>query len=77
MVSFLLFSLIRIELTFSRDGFKVNGVAFRTHIKEVSMKTQIETFLEKMEVIGDLQGWTVEEAQARFSNPLWDDVIFS
>lgn len=52
-------------------------VPWRRYLKEVSYKDAIPLFRELLGRIGALQGWTLEEARSRFSNELWDEIIFS
>ena len=59
-----------------RDGLTVNGKPWKHHLKTVSYKDQIPVFKDRLAEVGVGQGWTVEDAQARFSNPMLDYIIF-
>lgn len=49
----------------------------RKYLKETAYKEQIPLFKAQLEDIGKKQGWTLRDIQSRFSNELWDDIIFS
>lgn len=49
----------------------------RQYLKTVSYREAIPTFKEVMATIGKEHGWTLEDVKARFSNHLWDEMIFS
>lgn len=59
-----------------REPYTVGGVDWKTHMKTVSYKDEIVEFKTVLSSIGKLQGWTLEEAQERFSNPLLDSLYF-
>jgi len=46
-------------------------------LKTVAYKDAIPEFKTALENIGTSQGWTLADLKARFSNKLWDDLIFS
>lgn len=46
-------------------------------MKETAYKDEIVQFTEQLAKIGESQGWTLEELQRRFSNQLWDDIVYS
>lgn len=58
------------------DGMTVRGVPWKQHLKEVSYKEHIPWFMDTVEKIGEDQGWTLEDAQKMFSNPLLDEIFF-
>ena len=64
-------------LIHNRDGMTVYGRPWREYLKTVAYKDAIPEFKAMVKKIGKKQGWTLSEAQARFSNELWDDLIFS
>lgn len=47
------------------------------HMKDTAYKNEIVMFKEHLANIGKNQGWTLDELQQRFSNKLWDDIIYS
>lgn len=58
------------------DGLKIKGLDARTYLKEHAFKEQVKSFKEISGEIGAEQGWTVEEMRKRFSNELFDKMIF-
>lgn len=64
-------------LTMGRMGLKRNGAPIEKHFKEVAYKDAIPAFKAGLAEIGKAQGWTLEELQKRFSNKLWDEIIYS
>lgn len=59
------------------DGMTVDGMPWRQYLKEVSFRDEIPEFMNVLESIGESQGFTVQDMQDRFSNPLLDDIFFS
>lgn len=55
----------------------VDGKPWKQYLKEVSYKDEIPQFLGVLEEIGEEQGFTLEDMQNRFSNPLLDDIFFT
>lgn len=47
------------------------------YLKDTAYKDQIPLFKAQLEEIGQKQGWTLKDIQKRFSNELWDDIIYS
>lgn len=47
------------------------------YLKEHGYKDQIPLFKAELEGIDAKQGWTLADIQGRFSNALWDDIIYS
>lgn len=45
-------------------------------MKKIAYKDEIEQFKTVLSSIGKLQDWTLEDAAARFSNPLLDYIYF-
>lgn len=60
-----------------RMGLEKDGAPIEKHLKEVAYKDAIPAFKEELTEIGKAQGWTLEELQGRFSNQLWDQIIYS
>ena len=60
-----------------RIGLKKDGAPIQQFLKTSAYKDQIPAFKGRLADIGKAQGWTLEELQKRFSNGLWDDVVYS
>ena len=58
-------------------GLKKDGAPIQQHLKSVAYKDAIPQFKTELEQIGKAQGWTLDELQKRFSNQLWDEIIYS
>ncbi|KAJ4303386.1 hypothetical protein N0V90_002279 [Kalmusia sp. IMI 367209] len=58
------------------DRFKFNGQEARQYLKEVAYKDQIPEFRNMLKQIGEQHGWTLEQLQRRFSNELWDKLVY-
>lgn len=56
--------------------FMVHGKPWGEWLKEVSYRTEIETFKRILGRIGERDGWSLGEARERFSNELFDRLIF-
>ncbi|KAJ6566778.1 hypothetical protein B0H19DRAFT_713862 [Mycena capillaripes] len=48
----------------------------RKFLREVAYKDAIPEFVEILKEIGQGQGWGLEEVKERFSNELWDELMF-
>ncbi|KAL7275820.1 hypothetical protein RUND412_001231 [Rhizina undulata] len=59
------------------DAYNVDGRSFKDHVKEVSYVQEIPQFKSTLAEIGQKQNWTLDDIQARFSNPLLDEIYFS
>jgi hypothetical protein len=59
------------------EHFTYNGKTAKQYIKEVAYREEIKEFKIALAKIGEQQDWTLEEMQKRFSNVLWDEVIFN
>ena len=57
-------------------GLNMRGQPIETYMRDVAFADQISEFRGAMEGIGDRHGYAVEDVQARFSNPLWDQIVF-
>jgi hypothetical protein len=55
----------------------MRGLTARQYLKTVAYKDQIPQFKKVLGEIGSTQGWAIDDLQARFSNELWDEIIFS
>lgn len=59
-----------------RETLKVEGAPIQKYLKNTAYKDQIPRFKAELEDIGHRQGWTLTDLQKRFSNKLWDDIVF-
>lgn len=58
------------------ERFTFKGLEARRYLKEVAYKEQIPQFREALREIGRVQGWTLEQLKGRYSNELWDKLVF-
>lgn len=58
------------------DGYQMGGMDARQYLKTVAYKDQIPKFRSALAAIGEGQGWTLGELKNRFSNELWDELVF-
>lgn len=58
------------------DGLQLSGMDARKYLKTVAYKDQIPKFRSALAEIEKEQGWTLEELKNRFSNELWDELVF-
>ena len=58
-------------------GLKKDGVSMQQYLKHTAYKDQIPAFKAELTEIGKAQGWTLDDLQKRFSNQLWDEIIYS
>lgn len=65
-----------IDLYICRESINMRGIPARTYLKEKAYKDAIPEFKATLTDIGKKQGWTLNELQARFSNELWDYIIY-
>ena len=54
----------------------MNGMSASEYLKTVSYKDRIPEFKAVLGSIGQGQGWTLNDIKARFSNKLWDYMIY-
>jgi hypothetical protein len=47
------------------------------YLKEDAYKEAIPKFKATLADIGAVQGWDLDDLQKRFSNELWDNIIYS
>ncbi|KAL9019078.1 MAG: hypothetical protein Q9185_003620 [Variospora sp. 1 TL-2023] len=60
------------------QGLKVGDKSMeQQHMKETAYKDEIVRFKEQLAEIGSSQGWTLDELRNRFSNKLWDEIVYS
>ena len=57
-------------------GLRMFGRPIEEYVREVAFADQIAEFKDAMAYIGRRHEYGLEDAQARFSNPLWDQVIY-
>ncbi|KAF2711582.1 hypothetical protein K504DRAFT_532151 [Pleomassaria siparia CBS 279.74] len=57
-------------------SFTFKGQEARNYMKEVAYKDQIPEFRNALAAVGELHGWTLEDLKKRYSNELWDKLIF-
>ena len=60
-----------------RMDLKKDGAPIQHFLKTSAYKDQIPPFKAQLAEIGKGQGWTIEELQKRFSNGLWDEIVYS
>ncbi|KAJ7883079.1 hypothetical protein B0H13DRAFT_2278230 [Mycena leptocephala] len=60
------------------DGLKMGPkrMEARKFLREVVYKDAIPEFVEILKEIGQGQGWGLEEVKQRFSNELWDELLY-
>ncbi|KAJ7349093.1 hypothetical protein DFH08DRAFT_778012 [Mycena albidolilacea] len=60
------------------DGLKMGPkkMEARKYLREVVYKDAIPEFVEILKEIGQGQGWGLEEVKQRFSNELWDELLY-
>ena len=49
----------------------------RTFLKEESYREPILKFKETLGQIGKVQGWSLDDLRKRFSNEMWDQIVYS
>jgi hypothetical protein len=59
------------------DKLQMGGMDARKYLKTVAYKDRLVEFKDTLAEIGGEQGWGLEDLQKRFSNELWDDIVFS
>ncbi|UJO21642.1 uncharacterized protein CLAFUR5_09113 [Fulvia fulva] len=58
------------------EGYTVASNPMLTHLKTSAYASEIPKFRHILAAIGKTQGWTLQDIQKRFSNDLFDDLIF-
>lgn len=56
---------------------QIRGMPATKYMKEVAYKERIVEFKDRLQEIGKTQGWSLADLKARFSNKLWDEIVFS
>jgi hypothetical protein len=59
------------------ESIEMRGKPARQYLKEEAYKDQIPKFKETLADIGRIQGWELGDIQKRFSNEMWDYLIYS
>lgn len=62
------------SLKLGPDGHQVDASEY---LRTVSYKKEIGDFKRVLSEIGDSHGWTLEQIRNRFSNQLWDKIVYS
>jgi thiaminase len=60
-----------------RHDFKVNGKPWIDKLRNEDYKKEIEEFKAILTKIGERDQWMLEDLQKRFSNEMYDKLIFS
>jgi hypothetical protein len=70
---------LRIEeaLMVCRESINMRGKPARQYLKEDAYKDQIPKFKATLAEIGKTQDWGLDDVQKRFSNEMWDYLIYS
>jgi len=55
----------------------MRGKPAREYLRTVAYKDAIPEFKSVLKDIGQSQGWGLEDIQKRFSNELWDYMIYT
>lgn len=58
------------------DRMQLKGVDAREYLKRTAYKDQIPEFRRVLGEIGQTQDWSLKDLQKRFSNELWDKMIY-
>lgn len=58
------------------DSLRLGGLPARKYLKDVAYAKEIPEFVGVLKEIGEGQGWGLQELKARFSNELWDELLF-
>ncbi|KAF2001355.1 FAD-binding domain-containing protein [Amniculicola lignicola CBS 123094] len=58
------------------EQFTFKGQEARKYLKEVAYKDEIPEFRDTLASIGSQHGWTLKELKSRYSNELWDKMVF-
>ncbi|KAG9242396.1 hypothetical protein BJ878DRAFT_173318 [Calycina marina] len=59
------------------ESINMRGRPAREYLREVAYKDKIPLFRETLSRIGEVQGWELGDLKKRFSNELWDYMVFS
>ncbi|TGO13900.1 hypothetical protein BTUL_0061g00170 [Botrytis tulipae] len=58
------------------EGVRIRGRGAREYLREVGYKEEVEEFRSILGEIGKEQGWGLGDLKGRFSNELWDYLVF-
>lgn len=58
------------------EGIKLGGLGAREYLK-LAYSDQFGSFKRTLEGMGEAQGWSLRDLAERFSNELWDELIFA
>ncbi|KAF7938256.1 hypothetical protein BELL_0526g00010 [Botrytis elliptica] len=58
------------------EGVKIRGRGAREYLREVGYKEEVGEFRSVLGEIGKEQGWGLGDLKGRFSNELWDYLVF-
>lgn len=61
----------------NRESINMRGKPARQYLKEEAYKDAIPQFKAVLTDIGKIQGWELKDIQNRFSNELWDYMVYS
>jgi hypothetical protein len=61
----------------NRESINMRGKPAREYLKTEAYKDQIPKFKATLADIGKGQGWELADIQKRFSNEMWDYLIYS
>jgi hypothetical protein len=60
-----------------RESINMRGKPAKEYLKTVAYSGAIEEFKATLAEIGKAQGWTLGDIKSRFSNELWDYMIYA
>ena len=66
-----------LSFVLSRADMQAGGMPIRQYLKQTAYKDARAEFKSELASIGKTQGWTLNDIQTRFSNALWDDIVYS
>ncbi|KAK6984829.1 putative fad-binding type 2 protein [Favolaschia claudopus] len=58
------------------ESIKMHGIPAKKYLKEFAYKEQIPAFRDVLRRIGEGKGWGLRDLKERFSNELWDELVF-
>jgi hypothetical protein len=64
-------------LKMGKEGEAEGRLDAREYLRTVSYRMAIVEFKRTLERIGEGQGWSLEDIRKRFSNELWDQMVYS
>ncbi|KAL9098172.1 MAG: hypothetical protein Q9187_009715, partial [Circinaria calcarea] len=57
-------------------SLQMGGTEAKVFLREVAYKEEIREFKDVLAEIGVMQGWGLGDLKARFSNQMWDTLVF-